>query len=359
MRHFGLLILLLCSCIVIAEQPNWYSESQRAANFPKGQYFTGIAHGEVRANEDDGSAMERMKAAARVDVLSTISIHVQNETNSHLRDESFESVNAWSEEISETFDSRTQTKVNMENIPGLQAEAWKNPNSNEVIAFAYIKKNTLCRQMEKQITAGLIRIETILENTEQLITNGQKLQARESLHKAMPLFDEVEQAQRILIAVNLYADEEDLQLNNSKQLAKHYINLSSALQNSINICFIFTAEIFDKTYCPLKDEVVRELSKKGCTFVDNAAKADWILTLKVRAEQEDWRNNAKEDFVTIDVSGTIYNVKRQSSHEIYERERDSAFKDNGGYKLAADKILKRGNLANAIAKDIIDLLKSE
>lgn len=359
MRHFGLLILLLCSSIVIAEQPNWYSESQRATNFPKGQYFTGIAYGEVHANEDEGSARERVKATARVDALSTIYIHVQNETNSHLRDESFESIDAWSEEITETFESRTQTKVNIENIPGLQADAYIKPNSNEVIAFAYIEKHTLCRQMRKLITVGLTRIETILESTELLITNGQKLQAREALYKARSLFNEVEQAQRILIAVDSHADEEDLQLNDSKQLSKRYINLSSELQNSINICFIFTAEFFERTYCPLKDEVVRELSKKGCTFVDNDAKADWILKLKVRAEQEEWRNNAKEDFVTIDVSGTIYNVKKQSSHEIYERERDSAFKDNGGYKLAADKILKRGNLANAIAKDIVELLKSE
>ena len=359
MRHFGLLILLLCSCKVVAEQPNWYSESQRTANFPKGRYFTGIAYGEVHANEENGSAMERVKAAARVDALSTISIHVQNETNSHLRDESFESVNAWSEEITETFDSRTQTKVNIENLPGLEADAYIMPNSNEVIAFAYIEKRILCRQMRKQITVGLTRIETILENTEQLITNSQKLQARESLYKAPAVFDEVEQAQRILIAVDSYADEEDLQLNDSKQLAKRYINLSSALKNSINIFIECNSDMFGERDQTLVEQIKKELSKNGCSFVNIIAQADWVIRLKVLATLDVTSNYSDYDFVTLNVSGSVYDTKKQSSHEFLESDHASARKDRGGCRFAVNLMLRKETIAKSTASDIIEILKSK
>lgn len=357
MRLLCNLILILCSLTMLAEQPIWYIDAQRASNYPQGQYFTGIAYGEIRTNESEGYALERMKTIARAEAVSTILVHVQSETNSHLHDETFESVESWSEEIKETFDSHVNIKVDLENLPGLQVEAWKNPSKNEVVAFAYVKKNMLCRQMNKQITVGLTRIETIIENAEKLIANGQKLQARESIYKAMPLFREVEQAQRILIAIDPSSDEENLQLKETKRLSQHYISLVAQLKNSINIYLDFSADLFGKNYCPLKEQVIKELSKNGCTFVNDSTKADWLLKLSVHAEQDEGRSNIDEDFVTIDVSGTIFNMNKQSGHEIYETDRESAFKANGGYKLAIEKIIKRGNLANAISNDIIDILK--
>lgn len=358
MRPQYSLILLLCSLTVFAEQPIWYSESQRAANFPKEQYFTGIAYGEVHANEDDGSAMERMKATARVDALSTISINVQNEVNSHLRDVSFESVDGWMEEIAETFDSHTRTRINIENIPGLQTEAWKNPNSNEVIAFAYIKKSTLCRQMEKQIIIGLTRIETILENTEQLLTNGQKIQARETLYKAIPLFNEVEQAQRVLIVVDSFADEDNLQLEETKKLKQLYMLLSERLRTGVSIHLKFEHDKFEVDYNILAKQIEKELSNNGCSLVTSPSQADWVITLQVATETEVMRENSTDQFVKISLSGSVFDVRKQVSYGVIKSERDGASVKNGGYKLAAEKILNRGDLI-PITKDIMEILKSK
>lgn len=352
------LILLLYSLAIYSEQPNWYNDTQRAINFPQEQYFTGIAYGELCSNESVGSALERVKAMARSEASSKILVHVQSETTSHLHDETFESLESWSEEIKEMFDSHVNIKVNLENLPGLQVEAWKNPDNNEVVAFAYVKKSALCHQMDKQITVGLTRIEAIIENTEQLIANSQKLQARESIYKATPLFKEVEQAQRILIAIDPLSDAETLQLKETKRFSQRYIVLTTQLKNSINIYLEFSADLFGRSYCPLKEQIIRDLSKKGCTFVADNTNADWILKLNVHAEQDEGRSNADEDFVTIDVSGTIFNVNKRSGHEIYETERDSARKANGGYKLAVDKILRRESLSNAVTNSIMKLLKS-
>lgn len=357
MRYFVIVTLLTFALSVFAEPPNWYTKSQRATNFPAGQYFSGIAFGEVHSTESVESALERVKAIARADASSTINVHVQSETNTHLYDETIESIDTWSEEIKEITNSRISIKTDLENLPGLQVEVWKNPDKNEVVAFAYVNKNTLYRQLVKQIITGLTRIETILENTEQMIASGQKLQAREIIDKATSLFKELEQAQRILIATDSFSDAESLQLEETKLLSQRYISLTTQLKNSINFYLDFSADIFGKTYCPIKDVVVNSLSKNGCTFVSDETKADWILKINVQAEKEDGRSNSDEDFVTIDVSGTVFNMNKKSSLEIYETERESALKANGGYKLAADKIIKRGKLADAVTKDIIELLK--
>ncbi|MBR4562991.1 MAG: hypothetical protein IKO26_00875 [Paludibacteraceae bacterium] len=350
--------LLLCSISVFSEHPNWYNDSQRLINYPREQYYIGIAYDEVHTNESAGTSIERAKIAARVEALSTISVHVQNETNAHLHDESYESINTWREEIKETFDSRSRMNVELKDIPGLQVDAWKNPENNEVVAFAYIKKSTLCRQMDKQITAEITRIETSLENAEALIANGQKLLAHEAINKVPPSFQKIEQAQLILIATDPLSDAESLQIDETRQLSKRYISLYTELKNSINLYLVCTTDILGDNYFPIEDQIKKELSKAGCTFVEDSANADWTVKIHVHVTLDDRKSNSEEDFVTIDVSGIVINITKQSGHELYESDRESAFKVNGGYKLAVDKILRRGDLISAITNDIINILKS-
>lgn len=292
--------------MAIAQQPNWYDDNQRAVNYPKSSYFTGIAYGEVQRAESAGTAMERMKTAARVEALSTINIQVQNETTGDLHNETVETLDAWSEEIRETFDSRTTTKVELE-IPGLQVEAWQKPGSNEVAGFAYIKKSTLSRQMDKQVTAGLTRIETILDNTDQLIAGGQKMQAREVIKKAAPLFKEVEQAQRVLIVADPLSDAESLQLAETKQLMQRYMRMVANLKNAINIYLDCKADMFGTNYASLKSEIQGELSKLGCTFVNSAAQSDWAIFINAPAREYNKQSygNISSYFTYIDANIVI------------------------------------------------------
>ena len=330
MRMKKLLFLLLSalSLTIMAQQPNWYDANQRAVSYPKGSYFSGIAYGEVRSNESAGAAMEKLKVAARTEAVSTISVQVKNETELHTHDESFQSIDDWSETIRETYDSKTKTIVNLE-IPGLQVEAWKNPSSNEVVAFAYIKKSTLARQMDKQVTAGLTRIETILENTEQLIAQGQKLEARENIKKAFPHFQEVEQAQRILIVADPMSDAESLQLAETKNLQNRLIRIIAELKNGINIYLSCTADMFGTNYSTLKSEIQGELSKIGCTFVMNASQADWAVYVKAPARQYNASTygNVTTYFAYVDANIAI--EKMATRQRIYENQ----ISEKGGHTI--------------------------
>lgn len=278
------LFSILLPSILYGQQPNWYDDNQRAANYPNSSYFTGIAYGEVRSNETTSVAIDRVKTAARAEATRVINVRVQSESVSYTHSESVESIDTWWEEIKETHDEQIRLTVDLE-IPGLQVEVWQNPNNGEIVGFAYVKKSTLIRQMDKQLTIGLTRIETKLENVEQQIANGQKMQAREEIKKAFPLFQEVEKSQRVLIAADPMSDAESLQLEETKQLTKRYMRLVNELKNGINIYLSCTADMFGTNYSALKGEIQGELSKLGCTFVNSASESDWAIYVNAPARE--------------------------------------------------------------------------
>jgi hypothetical protein len=294
-------------------------------------------------------AIERASAAARVEALSTIRVHVQNETQNNMHSESFESIENWSETVRETLDSRTTTKVDLE-VPGLQVEVWQNPNNREVVSFAFIKKTTLSRQMDKQITAGLTRIETILENAEQFISNGQKVQAREIIKKAVPLFQEVEQAQRILVVADPLSDAESLQLTETRQLTQRYIRLASELKNGINIFLSCHANMFGQNYTALKGSIEGELSKMGVTFVTNAAQSDWAVYVTASAREYNIIGDGANAQYVVYVDAKVSIDKTPTGQRVYEEQLDpekgmwtmsyaeAARRD--GYKKITPKIIK-------------------
>lgn len=338
MKKLMMILLSALSLTAVAQQPNWYNDNQRKMNYPQSQYFTGIAYGEVKYGESVGDAMNRLKTAARVEAVSTIRVHVQNETTSTIHSETIESIDAWSEKIRESFYSQSKYKVDLE-IPGLQVEAWQNPNSREVVAFAYIKKSTLARQMNKQITVGLTRIETVMENADQFIANGQKMQAREALKKAEPLFLEVEQAQRILIVADPSSDAESLQLAETRQLMLRYMRMVSELKNGINIYLSCHADMFGNNYSSLKGEIERELSELGCTFVDYAGQSDWAIEVNASARKYNTygEGSNKQYFVYIDAKISI--DKTVTGQRIYE---EQVKPEKGAWTISFDEAARDG-----------------
>lgn len=347
MKKLLLIFLPALSLTVFAQQPNWYNESQRATSYPKNSYFTGIVYGEVQRGENAGKAMERLKNEARAEATKTILVRVQNETTSESHSQSIETIDDWSETIRESMDSKTTTTVDL-NIPGMEAEAWKNPSSNEVVAFAYIKKSTLSRQMDKQVTAGLTRIETVLDNAEQLASEGQKTQAKNVLPKVVPLFQEVEQAQRVLTVVDPMSDAESLQLAETKQLIQRYTRLAAELRNGIKIYLSCNAKIFNTNYTELRGAITGELSKMGCTFVNSAAQADWAIY--VDASAREYQKNEQMGYYFVYVDALIAVDRMPAGKRIYEEQLEPVkggwttnYADAArfqGYKEMTPKIIK-------------------
>lgn len=218
MRRFTLLLMLLLTTVtVLSQNPIWYEHDSRRQAYPDDQYFTGFAEGQQLANERLENATQRVKDAARVEAVSTVRVHVQNTTINQALSQTLRTMDGTFRESAREFSSATKTSVNIE-IPGLQIEAWTNPDNGNIAAFAYVKRVTLIRLLQKKIIVGLTKIESSLDRIDQLIASGQKMQARELAEQTMQQILDIDETQKILAAVDPDADEESLQLQETRAL---------------------------------------------------------------------------------------------------------------------------------------------
>lgn len=307
-------MLSVISLTALAQQPDWYEDNSRAFNYPVKQYFIGFSEGHKRSNESIEDAISRMKDAARVEAVSTIRVQVQNTTNINGISRTLESMEGTFYQSIEEFSSRSRIFVEME-IPGLQVDAWRNPATGEIAAFAYVKKTTLIRQLEKKITIGLTKIETLMDQIDQLVANGQKIQARKFAEETVPQFIEIDETQKLLAAVDENADEESLQLQETRTLQHRLTGLVAQLKNGIRIYLSSHAFLFNSSYPELASQIKGCLSDLGCEFVTNLDKADWDITVLSKPYP---LKQVSENSFFCRLNTTLKITKRATGQRVYE-----------------------------------------
>jgi hypothetical protein len=353
MKKILFAILALVSLPTFAQTtPNWYDNDMRRSFYPEKQYFTGFAEGQRLSSESMEAANNRLKNSARVEALSTIRVHVQNTTVNQALSQTIKTMEGTFRQSARELSSNTKTTVDME-IPGLQVESWTNPQNGHIAAFAYVKKSTLIRQLEKKITVGLTKIETSLDQIEQLVSNGQKIQARELAEKTLPQFEEVDETQKILAAVDENADEESLQLQETRNLQRRLIGMIADLKNGINIYLSCSADLLGVNYATLKGEIQGELSKMGCTFVNSADKSDWAIYVKASAREyrKNDYGNVSSYYSYVDVNLIV--DKTTTGQRIYE----DALSEKGGHTLNYEQAARQAY--KDISPKISEIIKQQ
>ena len=351
MKKIFLITFSLLSFTVLAQELDWFDSKKRQAFYPTSTYFSGFAMDEISPNTDVEKAMEHIKSAARVEAVSTIQIYVDNVKQDNTRSESYQTMSKYVEEIYQQFTSNTTLTTRMD-VPGLKVDGYK--KGNIIAAFAYIKKSDLKRQLEKQITMALTRIGTQLDNIDELINNGQKVEARTRIEPIVKDFMPIEQIQELLLAVDLNADAESLQLEETKALQQRYAKMQAALKNGIYIALHSTASLFDGSYDALPNIIKGNLSSLGCTFTENDAEADWIVIISSSAREytKSTLGNTTNYYSYIDAQ---INVKKAKTGQIiYTDEFSVKGGDTRNYVLAAKTAYKEiaPKLSNAIKEHI-------
>lgn len=344
-------MILFCPA-VFAQQPNWYNDAERQSNYPVGQYFVGFAEGQRMSGESVEAATTRLKNAARVEAVSTIRVHVQNTTINQALSQTLRTMEGTFRQSTREFSSATKTSVDME-IPGLQIDAYRNPQTGDIAAFAYVRKSTLIKQLEKKITVGLTKIETSLDQIEQLIASGQKVQARNLAEKTLPQFYDIDEAQKLLAAVDENVDKETLQLQDTRTLQHRLTAIIADLKNGINICLQCTASLFGSNYSALKGEIQGELSKLGCNFVNNASDADWTITITANAREYNAATfgSVTTYFVYVDAKITV--DKNITGQRIYA----DAISEKGGHTINYEQAAR--DAYRQISPKISNLIKEQ
>ena len=315
MKRVLFILLAAVSLTVYAQVPDWYDSNFRQMNYPASTYFYGFAMNEITKGQSLDVALESVKAAARVEAVSTIQVHVQSVKKDFSRSESYMNGRKDMEEFYQRFESGTKLTTDAD-IPGLKIETYR--EGNIVAAFAFVKKRDLQRQLEKQITMGLTRLETQMDNIDELINNGQKAEARDRLAALTKEFDVIEKYQELLLAVDPEADAETLQLNETKALQQRHTKMTAALKNGIYITLQCEADCFGSSYPTLQNEIKGKLSPIGCSFTDNPDEADWLIVISAKAREHRAENYGKYTSYFVYVDSHISIFKQATGQKIYE-----------------------------------------
>ena len=297
--------------------PAWYDHEVRKVNYPTKRFFKGYAEGKPELNERYDAAMKRLKDAARVEALATIRVLVKSQTTNNVIGQSLQTMGDSFRQSTNEFTSSTTTSVEME-IPGLLIEEWHDPETGMLAAFAYVKKSTLIQQLQKQIAIAHTKAEMSLDQVDQLITAGQKLQARSATEKVLPYFSEVDEAQKVLVAVDVEATEESLMLAETRALQQRLIAMVAQLKNALTIYIQCDATIFGTAYPALRSTLQGHLSKLGCNFVTDPTQADWVVRIQTIAREYNTMamGNVSTYFTYVDA--TISVLKSATNQLVYE-----------------------------------------
>jgi len=278
MRRILFLLFIFPMYVAAQTLPAWYDAASRRATYPPERYITGFSVSQLAAGESPTKAMNALQEKARVNAVSTIQVRVKNDTEDRLEQLQYKGAEGNKSAMARYLQSVTHSSVDLE-ITGLQIETCHDTQKNRVAAFAYVKISDLLRQTDRKLTATLSKIEIGLDEMDQLVANGQKMQARERGEKLAPMFVSAEDAQRILIAVDEFADAESLQTALMASLQKRYIKTMADLKNGIGIYLVNHASLFESSYPELASQIKGCLSSLGCEFVTNVDKSDWEITV--------------------------------------------------------------------------------
>lgn len=337
------IIATITSIAISAQEPDWFESKNRMAFYPTSVFFSGFAMDELRSGADVEAGLEHVKAAARAEAVSTIQVYVNSVKQDKTRSESYQTMSKYVEEVYQQFSSNTTLATKMD-IPGLKIDSYK--KGNLVAAFAYVKKSDLKRQLEKQITMGLTRIETQLDNIEELMNNGQKMEARSRIEPIVKDFLPVEKNQELLLAVDANADAESLQLNETKALQQRYMKMKAALKNGVYVALHCNSDLFDGSYDAMAEQIKGNLSSLGCTFTSKDSEADWIVTVNSAAREFSQSNFGSSSTFFTYVDSKISIKKAKTGQVIYADElsvkggdtRDYVRAGIAGYKELTPKI---------------------
>ena len=236
--------------------------------------------GEVQAGESIEQTLQRIKEKAQAEAVQNITTSVEYTASSLVQSDQHSGTMGFSEMTRELFSTSTTIHSSLQDIPNLSVESWHNPKTNEVFAFAWVKKTDLVRTLKKQIISHITRAEMAVENAEGLLAEGEKGAARKSITKAIEYLQQVEEQQKVVQSVDSNTEMEDIAFAESNALKQRATALYQQLKNGVSVYIGGEITIFDKSYPTFINQIKQQISGMGCTFTTNEAEADWVIRLQ-------------------------------------------------------------------------------
>ena len=331
MRILILILSLWCSIFAFGHNtaPLWCSDTWRTSNYPHELYVKGFVVGELQSGESIEQVLQRIKEKAQAEAIQNITTSVEYTSVSMVQSDQQIGTMGFSEMTRELFSTSTTIHSTLKDIPNLSVESWHNAKTNEVFAFAWVKKTDLARTLKKQIISHVTRAEMAIEEAEGLLAEGEKSAARKSIARAIEYLQQVEEQQKVVQSVDSNTDMEDIAFTESNALKQRAAILYQQLRNGVFVYIGGEVTIFGKAYPTFIQQINHEISSIGCAFTTTESDADWVIHLQGTTREYNTlqTGNYIAYFVLAEVALQIMKGNTQST--IYE----GSFSEKGSHTL--------------------------
>lgn len=344
----------LSNFVMAQAVPDWFNEGNRKLYYPDNAYYIGMAYAEVTSSE--GAAVQNAEMNAKAEALSKILVSVKSRTTYNTVSNVVVSASGMDEKYIETFSSLTNLDIAFKDVPGLQCQHYR--NGSTVAAFAYVKKADLARYYDRRITSLLTKIEMVLDNADEYVKHGDKIKARNTAQTAIQYVADLDNAQRILLAVS---NDADIRTADASVLTKRLVAMLSDLKNSTAI--YVDSKVYDaqnEPYGLFSNALKAKLSNIGCNFVNSREQADWVVSVEADIVRKNQASGAY--FVWVDGAVAIRN--NTTSQVIYNGKLSAITADGsegikGGHSAGFDQATAKAydNVAKIVGNKIIEILK--
>lgn len=338
MRTTILILSVWCSILAFGQStaPLWCDDNWRAATYPRTSYVCGFVMGEVQAGESVEQTLQRIKEKAQAEAVQNITTSVEYTSSSIVQSDQHSGTMGFSEMTRELFSTSTTIHSSLKDIPNLSVESWHNPKTNEVFAFAWVKKTDLVRTLKKQIITHVTRAEMAIEEAEGLLAEGEKSAARKSIVKAIEHLQQVLEQQKVVQSVDSNTEMEDIAFAESNALKQRATALYQQLKNGVIVYIGGDVTVFDKSYPTLILQIKQDISSIGCTFSTNEAEADWVIRLQGTTHEYNTMQTGSYTAYFVMTEVALQIVKGNTQSAIYE----GSFSEKGSHTLNREEAAK-------------------
>ena len=201
-------ILLFFPLLLIAQAPQWIDYSWRTTSYPEQDYFMTFISGEVPENSDAKSLLDEYEEQAKAALIQQIQVSLQSATDYQVAN-----IDA---ATSEAFRMRSQS-LSKAQITGLRTERYHDRKKSLAYAIAWAKKSELKYFYRNAVSRLMEQIVNQKLTADNYRSKNDQQQALKTYYETMPLFTELEEAQFILLALEI-VNERDTRLKESHDL---------------------------------------------------------------------------------------------------------------------------------------------
>ncbi len=194
MKNTILISAFLCffSIASKAQTPDWADEANRNLHFPDNEFLVGYASEKNTNKEDPQSILSRLESYAKGQLVEHIQVKVQSEAT--------QEVTEVNDNLQKKYRSIYSASSNLE-LTGLKVEKSYDPKTRIGYAIAYARKSELAGYYKVIIDAGLTKAAQKIEEAKSALNGNDAQHSLKACLEAGNILPEVEQAQRVLLAI--------------------------------------------------------------------------------------------------------------------------------------------------------------